>query len=178
MATSIFDALVVPSMLRQLAALDAILGKAMAHAAAHKIDPAVLLEARLHPDMFALTRQVQLACDFAKNTVVRLAGEEPPYWPDEETTFEQLRARIAKTVDFIKSLPASRMEGAETREVTLSARRSYALTALGGRPTTFKGAHFLFNFALPNFYFHATTAYDILRHCGVNLGKRDFMGRF
>src|SRR6185312_5227629 len=102
MALSIFDAS-VPSMLRQLAALDAILEKAAAHAAAHGTDPAMLLAMRLYPDMLSLTRQVQLACDFAKNTVARLAGEEPPNWPDEEVTFEQLRARIAKTVDFVKN---------------------------------------------------------------------------
>lgn len=110
--------------------------------------------------------------------MARIAGQEPPEWPDEEATFEQLKARIAKTVDFVKSFPASQLEGAETRDVTLSPRRSYTMTALGGKPTTFKGAPFLFNFALPNFYFHATRAYDILRHCGAELGKRDFMGPF
>ena len=177
MALSMFDA-AVPSILRQLAALDAILEKATAHAAARQIDPTVLLTAQLHPDMFALTRQVQLTCDFAKNTLARLAGQEPPVWPDEEATFEQLRARIARTVDFVRAFPASRLDGAETRDVILSARRSYAVTPLGGKPTTFKGAPFLFNFALPNFYFHATTVYDILRHCGVDLGKRDFIGSF
>lgn len=177
MTVSMFDAS-VPPMLRQLAALDAILGKAEAHAAARKIDPAVLLETRLFPNMFALTRQVQLTCDFAKNTVARLAGQEPPNWPDEEATFGQLRARIGRTVDFVKSFPASELDGAETRDLTLSPRRSYAMTPLGGKSTTFKGAPFLFNFALPNFYFHATTAYGILRHCGVELGKRDFMGQF
>jgi uncharacterized protein len=177
MALSMFDA-AVPSILRQLAALDAILEKGAAHAAARKIDPAVLLATRLCPDMLAFTRHVQLTCDFAKNTVARLAGQDPPSWPDEETTFEQLRARVAKTADFVKGFPASQLEGAEARDVTLSPRRSYAMTPLGGKPTTFSGARFLFNFALPNFYFHATTAYDILRHCGVELGKRDFMGQF
>jgi hypothetical protein len=177
MALSMFDAS-VPSMLRQLAALGAILEKAAAYAAARKIDPAVLLGTRLYPDMFALTRQVQLTCDFAKNTVARLAGQEPPNWPDEEATFEQLRARIARTVDFVKGFSASQLEGAETRDITLPPRRAYAMTALGGKPSTFKGAPFLFNFALPNFYFHATTAYDILRHCGVEIGKRDFIGQF
>jgi hypothetical protein len=167
MALSMFDAS-VPSMLRQLAALDAILDKAAAHAAARKIDPAVLLATRLFPDMFALTRQVQLTCDFAKNTVARLAGQEPPKWPDEETSFEQLRARIAKTADFVRGFSAVQLEGAESRDVTLP---------MGGKPTTFKGGQFLFNFALPNFYFHATTAYAILRHCGVEVGKRDFVGQ-
>jgi hypothetical protein len=177
MALTMFDAS-VPSILRQLAALDAILQKAAAHATEQKIDPAALLATRLHADMFELTRQVQLTCDFAKNTVARLAGEEPPNWPDDEATFEQLRARIARTVDFVKSFSASQLEGAETRNVTLSPRRSYTMTALGGRPTTLDGARLLFNFELPNFYFHATTAYNILRHCGVELGKRDFMGQF
>src|SRR5882724_5043454 len=167
MALSMFDAS-VPSFLRQLAALDAILDKAAAHAAARKIDPAVLLATRLFPDMFALTRQVQLTCDFAKNTVARLAGQEPPKWPDEETSFEQLKARIAKTADFVRGFTAVQLEGAETRDVTLP---------MGGKPTTFKGGQFLFNFALPNFYFHATTAYAILRHCGVEVGKRDFVGQ-
>jgi len=167
MALSMFDAS-VPSFLRQLAALDAILDKAAAHAAARKIDPAVLLATRLFPDMFALTRQVQLTCDFAKNTVARLAGQEPPKWPDEETSFEQLKARIAKTADFVRGFSAVQLEGAEGRDVTLP---------MGGKPTTFKGGQFLFNFALPNFYFHATTAYAILRHCGVEVGKRDFVGQ-
>ena len=167
MALSMFDAS-VPALLRQLTALDAFLDKAAAHAAARKIDPAVLLATRLYPDMFALTRQVQLTCDFAKNTVARLAGQEPPKWPDEETSFEQLKARIGKTVDFVKGITPVQLEGADTRDVTLP---------LGGKPTTFKGAHFLFAFALPNFYFHATTAYAILRHCGVEIGKRDFLGQ-
>lgn len=167
MALSMFDAS-VPSFLRQLAALDAVLDKAAAHAAARKIDPAVLLAMRLYPDMLAMTRQVQLTCDFAKNTVARLAGQEPPKWPDEETTFEQLKARIAKTVDYVKGFTAAQLAGAEDRDVTLP---------IGGKPTTFKGAHFLFNFALPNFYFHATTGYAILRHCGVEIGKRDFIGQ-
>lgn len=167
MALSMFDAS-VPSFLRQLAALDAILDKAAAHAAARKVDPAVLLATRLYPDMFALTRQVQLTCDFAKNTTARLAGQEPPKWPDEETTIEQLKARIAKTVDFVKGFSAAQIAGAEDRDITLPLR---------GQPTTFKGARFLFNFALPNFYFHATTAYAILRHCGVELGKGDYMGQ-
>ena len=177
MALSVFEA-TVPSVLRQLAALDAILEKAVAHAEARKVDPAVLLETQLHPDMFALTRQVQLTCDFAKNAVARLAGQEPLNWPDEEMTFDQLRARIARTVAFIEGFPPSQLEGAEARDITLSPRRSYAMSVFGGRPTRFKGARFLFNFELPNFYFHATTVYAILRHCGVELGKRDFMGQF
>ena len=167
MALSMYQAL-VPPFLRQLAALDAVLDKAAAHAAARKIDPAVLLAARLYPDMFALTRQVQLTCDFAKNTTARLAGQEPPKWPDDETTFDALRARVAKTVDFVKGFKAAEIDGSEERDVTLP---------MGGKPTTFKGANFLLNFAIPNFYFHATTAYAILRHSGVEVGKRDFIGQ-
>ena len=157
----------VPVFMQHLNGLSAVLDKAAAHAAARKIDPAVLLATRLFPDMFALTRQVQLTCDFAKNTVARLAGQEPPKWPDEETSFEQLKARIAKTADFVRGFSAVQLEGAEGRDVTLP---------MGGKPTTFKGGQFLFNFALPNFYFHATTAYDLIRQCGVEVGKRDFMG--
>jgi hypothetical protein len=158
----------VPSFLRQLGQLDAILDKAAAQAAARKIDPAVLLGTRLFPDMFPLTRQVQLSCDFAKNTTARLAGQEPPKWPDEETTIEQLKARIAKTVDFVKGFSASQIDGSDDRDVTIP---------MGGKPTTFKGQQFLFYFAIPNFYFHVTTAYAILRHCGIEVGKRDFMGQ-
>ena len=158
-----------PSFLRQLGQLDVILDKAAAHAAARKIDPAVLLGTRLYPDMFSLTKQVQLTCDFAKNTMARLAGQEPPKWPDEETTIEALKARIAKTVDFVKSFSASQIDGSEDRDVTLP---------MGGKPTTFKGQQFLFYFAIPNFYFHITTAYAILRHGGVGIGKMDYLGQF
>lgn len=176
MALSMFDAS-VPIMLRQLFALDAILEKAALHAAARKIDPAALLAMRFYPDMLTLTRHVQLTCDFAKSTVARLAGQEPPVWSDDEATFQELRTRIARTVKFVKSFPASLLEGAEMRDITLSPRRSYTMTALGGRSTTFKGARLLANFELPNFFFHATTAYNILRHCGVELGKSDFIGQ-
>jgi hypothetical protein len=127
--------------------------------------------------MLTLTRHVQLTCDFAKSTVARLAGQEPPVWSDEETTFEELRTRIARTANFINGFPASLLADAEMRDITLSPRRSYTMTALGGRSTTFKGARLLANFELPNFYFHATTAYNILRHCGVELGKSDFIGQ-
>jgi len=162
-----FDA-AVPSFLRQLAALDVILDKAAAHAAARKIDPAVLLATRLFPDMFALTRQVQLTCDFAKNTVGRLTGE-PPKFPDEEKSFDELKARIAKTIDYVTSFKPDEIDATADKDVTFP---------IGPQQTmTLKGAAYLVGFALPNFYFHATTAYDILRHCGVELGKRDFLGR-
>jgi hypothetical protein len=157
----------VPVFTRMLTNLAAILTKAEAHAAARKIEPAVLLATRLFPDMFALTRQVQLSCDFAKNTTARLAGVEIPKFPDEETSFAELQARIAKTLDYVKGFQPAQIDGAEGREITLP---------IGGQPMTFTGQEFLLYFALPNFYFHITTAYDILRHCGVELSKRDFLG--
>ena len=146
--------------------LDWILGKGAAHAAAKKFDHAVLLAARLAPDMLPLTRQVQIACDLAKNSVARLAASEPPRFEDTETSIEQLRARIARTIDFLKSVPASALEGAETRDVRVPA---------GERTLEFKGLDYLQRWAIPNVFFHFTTAYDILRHNGVELGKRDFL---
>jgi len=152
-----------------LNALSSVLEKAEAYAAARKIDPAVLLNFRLFPDMFALTRQVQIATDQAKNGAGRLAGVEPPRFEDTETTFEQLKARIAKTLAYLKTLDAKTIDGAGDREITFP---------LG--PTNkghMKGDDYLNHFVLPNFYFHCATAYDILRHCGVELGKRDFVGQ-
>jgi hypothetical protein len=157
----------VPVFTRMLTILAAILTKAEAHAAARKIQPAVLLNARLFPDMLALTRQVQLACDFAKNTTARLAGVEILNFPDEEASFAELQARIAKTLDNVKGYQAAQIDGSETREITLP---------IGGQPKKFTGQEFLLNFALPNLYFHITTAYDILRHNGVEIGKRDYLG--
>jgi uncharacterized protein len=157
----------VPVFVKTLGNLSAILDKAAAHAEAKKIDPAVLLASRLYPDMFPLTRQIQLACDFAKGTVARLAGQEPPKYDDNETTIEALRARIAKTVDYVQGFQAAQFAGAEEREVQMKIR---------DQTLTFKGLPYLAHMALPNFFFHATTAYDILRHNGVELGKRDFIG--
>ena len=157
----------VPVFLHTLAALSAILDKAAAHATQRKIEPSVLLSTRLFPDMFPLLRQVQLAADFAKGASARLAGIEVPKFADTETTFDELKARIAKTIDFVKSLNAAQIDGSESREVTIP---------IGGKPQSFKGQAYLLHFALPNFFFHATTAYDILRHCGVEVGKRDFLG--
>jgi len=159
----------VPVFQRTLTALSAILDKAAAHAAQRKIEPSVLLNTRLFPDMFALVRQVQLAADFAKGTGARLAGIEIPKFADDETTFDQLKARIAKTVDFLKTLKPAQIDGSEGRDITIP---------IGGQPRTFKGQPYLLHFALPNFFFHVTTAYDILRQCGVEIGKRDFIGRF
>jgi hypothetical protein len=144
-----------------------ILEKGAASAASRKIEPAVLLAARLAPDMLPLTRQIQIAGDIAKSSVARLAGQEPPRYEDNETTIEQLRARLARTIDFLKSVPASAFEGAETRDIKLPA---------GERTLEFKGLAFLQTWAIPNVFFHVTTAYDILRHNGVDLGKRDFIG--
>lgn len=158
----------VPGILQTLKAIDGVLAKAEAHATAKKIDPAVLLNYRLAPDMFALTRQVQLVTDFAKGTMARLAGQEIPKYEDVEKTIPELRARIAKVTAYVQGFRPADLDGAEDRDVTLP---------IGGQPTTFKGRDYLAGFALPNFYFHATTAYAILRHCGVEIGKRDFMAR-
>jgi len=144
-----------------------ILEKGAASAASRKIEPAVLLAARLAPDMLPLSRQIQIAGDIAKSSVARLAGQEPPRYEDNETTIEQLRARLARTIDFLKSVPASAFEGAETRDIKLPA---------GERTLEFKGLAFLQTWAIPNVFFHVTTAYNILRHNGVDLGKRDFIG--
>jgi hypothetical protein len=157
----------VPVFTKTLGNLSAILDKAAAHAEAKKIDPAVLLAARLYPDMFSLTKQVQVACDFAKGTVARLAGEEPPKYDDNETTIDALKARIARTVDYVQGFQAARLAGAEERDVQMKIR---------DQTLSFKGLPYLAHMALPNFFFHATTAYDILRHNGVELGKRDFIG--
>ena len=162
-------AIAMPAFLHTLGALTKILDKAAAHCAARKIDPAVLLAARLYPDMFAFARQVQLTCDFAKNGGARLAGIEPPQFSDEEKTFDELKARIARTVDLLKGMKAGQIDGAENRDITFPAGPQQTMTL--------RGDAYLIHFALPNFYFHATTAYDILRHCGVELGKRDFLGR-
>ena len=157
----------VPAFLQMLKNLTAILDKAEAYAAERKIDPEVLLNWRLTPDMFALTRQIQIAADFAKGTTARLAGKEVPKYPDDEKSFSELKARIAKTVKFVEGLAPKDFDGSESRDITLS---------VGGQELHFKGEPYLVHFALPNFYFHATTAYDILRRCGVEIGKRDFIG--
>ncbi|HXZ59195.1 MAG TPA: DUF1993 domain-containing protein [Steroidobacteraceae bacterium] len=147
--------------------LTALLEKGVAYAQQRKFEPAVLLASRLAPDMFPLTRQVQIACDLAKNSVARLTGQEPPRFPDTETSFEELHARISRTIDYLKSIPASALEGAETRDIKVPA---------GERTLEFKGLDFLQHWAIPNVLFHVTIAYAILRHNGVELGKRDFLG--
>jgi uncharacterized protein len=162
------SAVAVASFEQTLGALSKILDKAAAHCAAKKIDPAVMLQTRLSPDMFPLVKQVQLACDFAKNCVGRLTGE-PPKFPDEEKSFDDLKARIGKTLDYVKGFKAGDLDATAEKDVTFP---------IGPQQTlTLKGDQFLIHFVLPNFYFHATTAYDILRHSGVEIGKRDFLGR-
>ena len=157
----------IPAFLRILDNLTAILGKATAHADAKKIDPSVFVNARLAPDMFPLSRQIQIATDAVKGCAARLAGVEVPSFPDNETTFPELQERIAKTAAFLKTMKASQIDGSEERSVTIKLR---------GQDVTFKGQNYLLNFVIPNFYFHVTTTYDILRHNGVEIGKADYIG--
>jgi hypothetical protein len=157
----------VPVFERGLNAFLAIIDKSLAHAAAHKVDPSVYLQTRLRPDMLPLVRQTQIFCDAAKNGSARIAGVEPPRFEDSEASFDEIKARIRKTLDFIKSLSPADIDAGVEREV---------IFPLG--PNRFRmkgGAYFLHN-VLPNFYFHLTTAYDILRYAGVDIGKRDFLG--
>jgi len=156
-----------PRFANTLRNLSAILDKAQAHAEAKKLDPAALTQARLFPDMFPLVRQVQIACDTAKGAVARLAGVEVPKHEDTEQTFAELRARIAKTVDFVESAKPAQLDGAEEKEITLKMRSG---------DVKYKGLQYLLGHAYPNFYFHVTTAYNILRHNGVELGKKDYIG--
>jgi uncharacterized protein len=164
---SLYDAS-VPAYLQILNSLSAVLDKAQAHAAAKKIQPDVLLGARLFPDMLPLTRQIQLVCDFAAKGCARLTQSEVPSTPDTETTFDELKQRLAKTIDYVKKFKPAQFEGAEDREVSFPAGP--------GKTMTFKGQQFLSHFSFPNFYFHAATAHGILRHNGVEIGKRDFLG--
>ncbi len=157
----------VPVFVQFLDALSAILRKAEEHATAKKIAPEVMLGLRLAPDMFPLTRQVQIACDFAKNTTGRLAGAELPKMPDEENSFAELQERISRTKAYVEGFPEASFGDAATRTVTFP---------IAGKSFNMKGADYLSNFALPNFYFHMAAAYAILRANGVDLGKRDFLG--
>ncbi len=157
----------VPPLAHALGALSRVLDKAEAHCTARKIDPAILLGSRLYPDMFALTRQVQIACDQARRGSVRLAGGEPASVPDTETSFADLRARIALTVEALDALSPADFTGAEARTISFKA---------GPRDLSFTGADYIRRWILPNYYFHATAAYAILRHNGVELGKADFLG--
>jgi hypothetical protein len=156
-----------PRFANTLKNLSAILDKAKAHAEAKKIDETVLTSSRLYPDMFALARQVQIACDSAKGAVARLAGVEIPKHEDTEKTFDELKERIAKTLAFIATVKPAQIDGSEEKEIVLKLR---------GKDVPFKGLQYLMGFAWPNFYFHTVTAYDILRHNGIEIGKQDFIG--
>lgn len=168
MNLSMYDAS-VPVFRQMLGSLAAILAKAEAHAKEKKIEPAALLQARLFPDMFPLTRQVQVAADFAKGASARLAGVPVPSYEDTEQTFGELQARIAKTLAFIDSLPREAIAASAERDIT---------TGSGANVRHFKGQPYLLHYALPHFYFHTTTAYAILRHNGVEVGKKDFIGSY
>jgi uncharacterized protein len=166
MAITLYQAS-VPAFTRGLQQLRAILAKADAQAEPMKVDAGVLLQSRLYPNMFPLVRQVQIACDFSKGTCSRLAGKEPPSFPDNEASFADLYARIDKTLAVLATLTPAQIDGQEERTIELKA---------GTRTLTFKGLSYLVGFSLPNFYFHLTTAYAILRHNGIELGKTDFIG--
>jgi len=157
----------VPRFIHTLESLRSILDKAMAYEEAKKLDPSVLPNARLYPDMLPLSSQVQIATDIARSTTARLAGVEPPSYEDNEKTLDDLTARIQRTVDYMAGLDVSAFENATTREITRPVR---------GQPHTFTGTNYFLQFAVPNVYFHAATAYGILRHNGVPLGKADFLG--
>jgi hypothetical protein len=156
-----------PRFVNILKNLAAILDKAQAYADAKKIDPKVLAAYRLAPDMFPLARQVQVACDTAKGACARLAGVEIPKYEDTEQTLADLKERIARTSEFIDTLKPAQIDGTEDKQIVLK---------LGGQDRTFTGMQYLLGHAQPNFYFHVTTAYDILRHAGVEIGKRDYIG--
>lgn len=168
MALTMYD-LSVPVFTRGLGQLAHLLDKGLAHAQAANIDPATLVEARLAPDMFPLARQVQSASDASKLAVARIAGITAPAFADTETTFEELQARIARTLDFFKTVDRSQLDGAEGRPVVVKAR---------GNEMHFTAERYLLQFALPNFFFHLTTAYGVLRHSGVPVGKLDYLGSF
>lgn len=167
MAISMYD-VSVPVFSERLKALALILAKAEANAAERKIDPQVFLTARLAPDMLTLTKQVQIATDHAKGAPSRLAGREVPRYEDNEATFAELQTRVAKTRDLLATFKPADLEGSEDRMVTLK---------VGGNDVQLKGSKYLLDVAMPNFYFHITTAYAILRHNGVPLGKGNFLGR-
>ena len=166
MQLSMYQASVV-SFTNVLTNLLVVLKKGEAYAAAKKIDPAVLVSARLAPDMYALARQVQIASDQAKGSVSRLAGVEPPRYEDNEQTFAELYARLEKTIAYLQTIKPAQLEGSDQRIIELKQR---------DRTRSFSGLGYLFDYVYPNFYFHVTTAYDILRHSGAEIGKNDFMG--
>jgi len=169
MSLSLYDAS-IPVFKQMLGGMDDVLAKAQAHAAAKKIEPAVLIQARLYPDMFPLGKQVQIACDFARGVSARLAGSDVPAYDDKEQTFDELRGLIAKSLAFVSGFDATQFAGSVQREIVL-------------RPGTPKekrlsGEKYLLAYGLPQFFFHVTTAYALLRHNGVEVGKRDYMGAY
>jgi hypothetical protein len=166
MSLSLYQA-TVPSLLHTLGALSKILDKAEAHCEARKIDPAVLVNYRLAPDMFPLSRQIQIMTGQAKGLAARLTGAESPGLADGETSLADLKDLIAKTIDYVQSFSPEAFDGAEDRAINFKA---------GSMELSFSGRDYAFKWVYPNFYFHAATAYDILRHCGVEVGKRDFLG--
>ena len=166
MTTGIY-AVSIPVFTRMLGNLAKLLDKAAADAEARKFEPSVLLDSRLYPDMFPLLKQVQLTCDFAKGAAARLAGVPVPAFPDEEKTITELKDRIAKVIAFVESVSKDDVDAGADRDVTIKMR---------DRSVEMKGLDYLNQMAMPNFYFHATTAYAILRHNGVAVGKRDFVG--
>jgi uncharacterized protein len=166
MSLSIYSSL-VPVSVHFLNNLSAILGKGAEFSKSRNIDESVLVTDRLAPNMFPLSRQIQIACDMVKGGAARLAGIEIPKFEDNETTLAQLQERIRKTVAFVESIPAAKFNGSETRQIKLQA---------GPRELEFVGDQYLHNWVLPNLYFHVTTAYNILRHNGVELGKIDYLG--
>ena len=167
MTISLYD-ITVEAFTPMLRTLSTLLDKGAEHAKAKGFDPAVLVNARLAPDMFPLSRQVQIACDQAKNAAARLRGQEPPVFPDDETTIDQLRARIERTLEYMATAKAAEFEGGEDRDIVMPLRGDMVLEV--------KGLGFARDWTIPHFYFHVVTAYDILRHNGVELGKRDYLG--
>lgn len=166
MPISIYEAS-IPVLKHTLSSLSSILKKAAEHAEVKKINPSVLVNARLFPDMFPLSKQVQIATDQAKGCAARLAGIEIPKYDDTETTFEELQARLAKTIAFLDSVKSEQFVGSEERDISFQ---------IQGHTFEFKGQGYLLNWVFPNFYFHAATAYNILRHNGIEIGKQDFLG--
>ena len=168
MTISMFQAS-VPVFIRTLSNLRGIVDKASAHAKERKIDESVFLTARLYPDMLPFARQVQIATDFARGAAARLAGSEPPAMEDNERTMAELRTRLDRSIAFLATFVPAQIDGSEGREI---------VRPIGGEPKKFTGISYLLQFALPNFFFHTSTAYAILRHNGVALGKADFIGTF
>ena len=168
MTTLSMHAASAPAVAAMLRSMRTWLGHAAGHAAAKGFEPAVLLGMRLTPDMLPLSKQVQIACDMSKFCIARLSGREAPVHADDETTIEQLQARLAAVADWIEGVPAGEVDGTEDKSITMKLRVG---------ETTMPGLVYLRDFATPNFYFHATTTYALLRHAGVELGKGDFLGR-